>query len=203
MSNTQVSRRETTCNENTSIIDDYVLERIDYRSRRLAIQFGFTDEQREDLSQDMVVEVLSAMPKFDPAQSNRKTFISRVLDNFVKNAIRTEIHRRQRECDTPVPLEDISEGYTPVVNDPRQGQLSEAEQLDTQMDVAQILSQMPRHLQKICSLLKTHSITETAKKLRINRTAIYRQLAEIREHFQRSGYGYSDFCATESGQLQI
>lgn len=190
-------------NSINNAIDDYTLERIDYRVRRLAIQFGLTDERRDDYAQDMVVEILAALAKFDPAQSARKTFINRVLDNFVKNAIRTEIHRRRRECDNPTPLEDISEAYAPVVNDPRQGQLGEAEQLDMQMDVAQVLSQMPRQLQKICSLLKIHSITETAKKLGINRTAIYRQLAEAREYFQRGGYDYSVFCATESGQLQI
>ena len=178
-------------------IDNYVLDRIDYRSRRLAIQFGLTDEQREDLSQDMVVEVLAAMAKFDPAQSNRKTFISRVLDNFVKNAIRTEIHRRQRECDNPIPLEDISEGYTPVVNDPRRGELSEVEQVDMKMDFEEILSWMPQRLQRICNLLTEYSVAETAEKLGVNRTTIYRHIPEIQEYFRRGDYEFSEFCATD------
>lgn len=198
-----LQKTNVSSNSNNNAIDDYVLERIDYRARRLAIQFGLTDEQRDDLAQDMVVEVLDAMAKFDPAQSNRKTFISRVLDKFVMNAIRTETHRRRRECDNPLSLDDIVEGCNPVVNDPRQGQLSETGQLDMKMDVDRVLSQMPRQLREICTLLKTHTITETAVILGINRTAIYRQLTEAREYFQRSGYDYSDFCATESGQLQI
>lgn len=182
---------------NDSLIDDYVMERIDYRARRLAIQFGLTDEQREDLSQDMVVEVLAAMARFDPAQSNRKTFVSRVLDNFVKNAIRTEMHRRQRECYNPIPLEDISEGYVPVVNDPRGGELSEVEQVDMKMDFEEILSWMPQRLQRICKLLTEYSVAETAEKLGVNRTAIYRHIPEIQEYFRRGDYEFSDFCATD------
>lgn len=33
---------------NPNPIDAYVLERIDYRARRLAILLGLTDEQRDD-----------------------------------------------------------------------------------------------------------------------------------------------------------
>ena len=181
----------------TTPIDDYVLERIDYRARRLAIQFGLSDEERDDYAQDMVVEVLTAIKKHDPSQSTHKTFINRVLDMFLKNAIRTEIHQRRRECNNPIPLDNVSEGFTPVVNDPRHGELSEVDQLDMKMDFEEILSRMPQQLQCICNLLKDYSVAETAKKLGINRTAIYRHLAEVREYFQRGGYEFSDFCATD------
>lgn len=197
MGNTQSNRRENKSNVNDNVIDDYVLERIDYRARRLAIQLGLTDEQRDDYAQDMIVEILTAIKKHDPSQSTRKTFINRVLDMFVKNAIRTEIHRRRRECNNPIPLDDIAEGFTPVVNDPRQGELSEVEQLDMKMDFEEILSWMPQHLQRICNLLTEYSVAETAKKLGINRTAIYRHIAEIQEYFRRGDYEFSEFCATD------
>lgn len=197
MGNTQSNRRENTSNGNTSVIDDYVLERIDYRARRLAIQLGLTDEQRDDYAQDMIVEVLTAIKKHDPSQSNRKTFINRVLDMFVKNAIRTEIHRQRREFNNPIALDDVSEGFTPVVNDPRHGELSEVGELDVKMDFEEILSWMPEPLQRICNLLTEYSVAETAQILSINRTAIYRHIDEIQKYFRRGDYEFSEFCATD------
>ena len=116
---------------------------------------------------------------------------------FLKNAIRTEIHQRRRECNNPIPLDNLSEGFAPVVNDPRHGELSEVDQLDIKMDLEEILSRMPEHLQRICNLLKEYPVEETAKKLRIHRSTVYRQMIEIREYFIRSGYEFPDLRATD------
>lgn len=188
---------------NKTTIDNYVLKRIEYRAKRLAIQFGLSDEERDDYAQDMAVEVLVAIKRHDLSQSTFKTFVNRVLDMFVRNAVRTEINRRKRECDNPIPLDHIADGLTPVINDPRQGELSEVEQLDMKMDFEEIISKMPRHLRRICNHLKEYSVVETAKMLGINRTAFYRHIDEIQEYFRRGDYYFSEFCATDSSQLQI
>lgn len=178
-------------------IDDYALERIHYRSSRLARQFNLTETEQEDYAQDMVVELLSALSNFDQKQSARNTFIERILDKFVKNAIRKELHRRRRGFNSAAPLDHLSEKCVPVTNDPRSGQMSEVEQMDMKMDVQTILSQMPAPLRRLCGLIQDHSITQISKKLNLHRTSIYRQIEEIREHFVRGGYDFSDFRATD------
>lgn len=180
------------------IIDEYVLERIDYRARRLAIYFGLSDEQRDDYAQDMVLEVLTAAKNYDPAQSSRKTFINRVLDMFAKNAIRVELNRRRHQCHIAGFLDEVIDKYSPVVNDPRKGELSDVDKSDMQMDFETILSRMPQHLRDICVLLKEYSVFQVAKKLRKHRSTVYRCIAEIEEYFRRGGYDFSEFRATDS-----
>ncbi|MBN1436187.1 MAG: sigma-70 family RNA polymerase sigma factor [Sedimentisphaerales bacterium] len=181
----------------TSIIDDYVLARIDYRAKRLAILLKLSDEQRDDYAHDMVAEILNAAPRFDSARSQWKTFANRVLDKFVKGIIRAEVNRRQRACDTPIPFDEMPDGFDVAINDAVQGQMTEVARVDIAIDVAEIVSQMPCHLRRICTLLKDFSMAEAAKKLGLNRTATYRLIAEIRQLFIKAGYDFSVSRATK------
>lgn len=198
-----MQQKNTILDDPDNVIDLYVLERIQYRVRKFALRFDLTDEQKEDVAHDMIVEVLSAIKRHDPSQSNRKTFINRVLDMFIRNAVRTELNRQRRQCDNPSSLDEIAEGFTPVVNDPRKGQLSDAEQPDMQMDLETILSRMPQHLRDICVLLKEYSVPEVARKLGKHRSTVYHHLDEIEKYFHRAGYDFSKIRATDLDLLQI
>jgi len=185
------------------VVDDYALARIDYRVRELTSQFDLSEDEKEDLRHDMVVELLSAFKRFDPDKATRETFINRVLDKFVKHAIRVRCTRQRRACDSPIGFDDIAPGYESAVNDTRSGQLNEQGLCELRLDLRAAIARMPERLQRVCRLLMTFNPTETARKLGICRQSIYRNIREIRGRLIRAGLGISEKGATDSPQLQM
>jgi len=187
------------------VVDDYTLARIEYRVRQLAIQFNLPDDRKDDIRQEMVIELIRAFRRFDPVIAEWETFVCRVLDRFVKYIYRTECTRRRRTCANPVSFSDAKGrgDFNPVVNDPRKGELSEQDRREIRADLALAISRMPQRLQRICRALMTFGAADAAEQLGICRQSIYRNIAEIREHFARAGVEFSENSATNSGQLQM
>ena len=184
-------------------IDEYVLERIDFRVRHLASQFDLSEDEQEDCRQDMVAEVLGAFHRFDPDKAKRETFVNRVLGKFVKYATRIRCTHRRRACDSPAHFEDVSPGYQPVVNDMRAGQFDEQGQRELRLDMDAAIARMPERLQRVCRLLMECGPTEAAAKLGICRQSIYRSIPQIREYLTRAGLAIPENSATDSPQLQM
>lgn len=200
--------QETTAQSATatepSIIDDYALARINYRVRQLALLFDLPADRQDDIRQDMVIELFRAFSRFDPVIAKWETFVCRVLDRLVKYISRTEGTRRRRTCTNPAGFDDIRKGFVgPVTNDPRKGELSEQDRRELRADVTLIISRMPQRLQRVCRALMTFGATDAAEQLGICRQSIYRNIAEIREHFVRAGVGFPENSATNPSQLQM
>jgi len=199
----QEATAQSTTAIDSNVIDDYALARIDYRVRQLGILFDLPEHRKDDIRQDMVIELIRAFRRFDPVIAKWETFVCRVLDRFVKYISRTEGTRRRRACTNPVGFDDVRKGFSPVANDPRKGELSEQGRRELRADVALIISRMPERLQRICRALMTFGATDAAEQLGICRQSIYRNIAEIREHFVRAGVGFPENSATNPGQLQM
>jgi RNA polymerase sigma-70 factor (ECF subfamily) len=171
-----------------AIIDDYALARIDYRVRQLWLQFDLSEHDKEDVHHDMVVELLQAMKRFNPAKAKRETFINRVLDRFVLYIMRQRCTRIRRPSDSPLGFEDVSEGFQPCDNDPGQGETSEQDLRDLRLDLPEIIALLPDDLQRVCFVLQRTSGRAAAKELGIGKSTLYRAIADIRQHFVDHGY---------------
>ena len=185
------------------LIDQYALERIDFRVRRLASQFDLSQDEQEDYRQDMVVELLSAFGRFDPGKAKRETFVNRVLDKFVKYATRVRCTHIRRACDSPLGLDDVCLGFQPVVNETRAGELDEQGQRELRLDMAAAIARMPERLQRVCHLLMELDPADAAEELGICRQSIYRNIGEIRQYLAAAGLGASENGATDSAQVQM
>ena len=160
---------------NETFIDDYVLARIEFRAKQLAIKLRLTDDQRDDFAQDMVVEVLKAAERFNPeGGASWHTYASRTLDLAEKKLIQAEIRRRHRESGRPA-----SDAEWCVVG--------EQEQIELEMDLELVLSRMPERLATACRLLRHLSPSATAAELGIHRSSIYRLIKEARPFFEKAG----------------
>lgn len=184
MHQTSKSTNPTQSNPNHPILDRYAMKRIEFRARRLAIRFNLDDDQREDLAQDMVVELLAAFPRFDETKASRKTFVNRVLDLFSKHTIRTRMNQMKRDFESTVCLHELDESAHPACDG------SQGSKLDMKLDIEDIFAQMPGTLQRICILLKSFSVTEVAKILNIHRVTLYRRVLQIRAIFEKAGYSF-------------
>jgi len=173
-------------NQPTNLIDDYALDRIEFRAGRLARLFRLCDDDVDDLRQELALELVKAAARFDPDTSSRRTFINRALDRRYRHIYRRLQTAQRHEAFCPSPA-SLLKNFNPVVNDPHSGELSEQERAELHIDLAPAISSLPRHLQEICELLKTHSPREAAEQLGVHRSTIYRAMQEIRSRFIECG----------------
>ena len=186
-------------NKKQYVINDYVEELIHHKARQLIGTAGFTRDDVEDLEQEMRLDLLERLPKFDPNKATYNTFMSRLVERKISNLIR---HRTQEirdfrceegsvhdvvECgDKKV---ECIETVTQDEQDFRLGRhihSTKAHQ-DLKLDISLVLSTLTPELRKLAELLKTMSITEVARKLGIPRSTLYDRITRLRGIFEDMG----------------
>jgi DNA-directed RNA polymerase specialized sigma24 family protein len=68
-------------------IDEYAVRIIKYKARQLVGRVGFTESDREDLEQEMLMDLLQRLPKYNPDRAQRNTFIARVVEHKIATII--------------------------------------------------------------------------------------------------------------------
>ena len=68
-------------------IDEYAVRIIKYKARQLVGRVGFTESDREDLEQEMMLDLLQRLPKYNPDRAQRNTFIARVVEHKIATII--------------------------------------------------------------------------------------------------------------------
>ena len=81
-------------------VDRDVVRIIKHKARTLVGSYGFVEDDRQDLEQDLTLDVLRRLAKFDPARAQLATFVSRLVDHRIANIIeeRTAQKRDYRLC---------------------------------------------------------------------------------------------------------
>ena len=180
-------------------INDYAETLIHHKARQLVGEAGYTEDDVEELEQEMRLDLLKRLPKFNPKIATYNTFVSRLVERKICNLIRhrtrkvRDYRREEGSLDDTVETDSNSvekakriETISQDEYDFRSGRYcrSAAERLDLQLDVSLVLSKLPPKLQKLAELLKTMSITEAARELGIPRSTLYSSgLARLREAF--------------------
>ena len=190
--------------DTSHLIDDYILKRISFRARQLAIKFRLPDDRRDDLEQAMVVELLKAAKRFDPAGTAAwHTYACRSLDLAVKKLAQAECRMRQREAGRPMGCSQSPGGCSSTVNNPAHVVEDGLARVELKMDVEVVLEHMPTRLQKVCRLLMEMSPTEAAKALGIHRNSIYRLIAQVRAYFMDPRMGFCESSAADSAAVRM
>jgi len=75
------------CDPDVPQLDDYAIRLIKHKARQLVGQAGFTRDDQEDIQQDLILDLLRRLPRFDPSRACLHTFIARVLEHGVARLI--------------------------------------------------------------------------------------------------------------------
>jgi len=164
-------------------LDEYVLDRIGYLAHQLARQYGLGEHQEEDVRQDMIVGVLEASRRFDPAKASWHTFASRALSIWCRRFRRQHARQIEYAAGDLFTYDDSGEGS---IAGSAVAPQSYTQDMHTAIDVVEIIAKMPPTLRRTCELLKLHSVSETARILGIHRNVLYRKIDRIRAHFERA-----------------
>jgi RNA polymerase sigma-70 factor (ECF subfamily) len=179
-------------------LDPGVWKMIRWRSHALVGAYGFTLADREDIQQELVLEVHRRMSRFDPSRSGRRTFIRRVADNRTANLIAEQqascrdYRRCRHSLDEPVGqdrFDQLRETMSADEYESRTGRASISwwEHSELRADVEEAISLLPVELAAIATLLKSVGVVDTARQLGVPRATLYRRIAAIRGVFASAG----------------
>ncbi len=158
----------------------FALRRITQEARRLIGRFGLTEQDLEDITQDLILRVLKEVRRHNPARASCDTLIDRVVSHCATDLVRyhgAELRNRQgrtRSIDASTASEPNSTRFA----DPDSDQA--VRQSDARTDVATLLSSLSDADRTIAEALRTATVTETANRLGVTRFHVYEALQRIR-----------------------
>jgi RNA polymerase sigma-70 factor (ECF subfamily) len=189
-------------NEKQYGINDYAEGLIHRKARQMVGKAGFTVDDIEDIEQEMRLDLLQRLVKFDPSKAKYNTFVSRLIDRRISDMIRgSKQDIRDYRCQESSLHEIVASGeedkdveHIETVSrdeqDHRYGRRirSERERLDLEIDVPEVVARLPPDLRKLAELLQTVSISKAAKAFGVCRSTLYKSyLPPLRKAFLKSG----------------
>jgi len=163
--------------------ETYVRDRIDFRVERLGYKFHLPDAERDDLTQDLLLMLVQAMPRYDATRSQWKTFVCRVLNRRYRYILR-KLMATENGAPTVAGFDDFGDDCEDSAVDPTTTRGDPNADDDLRMDMAAAISAMPERLQVVARLLMVHSPSAVARILGTSPAAITRAMARIRVHLE-------------------
>jgi len=181
-------------------LSDYAIRHIRRRARQLARTEGFAAQDIEDIRQDLIVDLLERLPKFDPAKATCNTFVARIIERKVAKLIRDrnceKRDPRREECSLNECIDDGEGGSVEHIQtiaaeeaDRRLGRQARSDQetAELALDVEAVLKRLPDNLRRLCELLKTGSIADAARAMGVPRTTLHDHVKKLRQVFEAAG----------------
>lgn len=188
-------------NAKQRILEGYARDVIRHKAWQLIGKYGFTLDDYDDLQQEMMLDLLRRIGRYDPDKAGLNTFVSRIVDRKISNLIR---HQRQEKRDyrlQVLPLDAQVEdqdgqprGLDEIVSqdayDSEVGRhdLPEAARSDLKIDISQALDELPAELLDLARRLQTRTVAEIARELAVPRSTLYEKgIARLRKIFEDKG----------------
>ena len=182
-------------------IDEYIVKTIKAKAIKLVGSFGFTDSDRRDLQQEMILDLLRRLPKYNPERAQFTTFIARVVNNKVATIIEAQKagmrDYRLCYCSLNDRLEYDEHGWVERMeiidqDDYFQGTGRRSRPVnelhDLSIDVERIMEKLPHDLSDLCERFKAgDTITEISHETGIPRGTLYDRLKRINAIFENKG----------------
>jgi RNA polymerase sigma-70 factor (ECF subfamily) len=167
-------------------IDKYAADLIRHKARQLVGKAGFTEDDRPDLEQELMIDLLQRMRHFNPAKAKKTTFMARIVERHISTILEARFAqcRDWRLCQTSLnePL-DNGEGDTTE----RIDFLDSEGSLGSGMDLDRAIASLPEELRDLCVRLHDSTMAEIAREMGIPRTTLYDRLSKLRDAFSEAG----------------
>jgi DNA-directed RNA polymerase specialized sigma24 family protein len=167
---------------------------------RLVGKAGITSSDKPDLEQELALALCERWDRFDPARGSWNAFVATVVRRQAIKLLEAR-HRRKRIAGFRANLLSTSvigpDGKRRVLErliEPRHLSAltchyapSEVDRSDLRSDLATVIASLPWPLRRLCFWLQHETMAELARRNRRSRTALYRQLAQVRKAFAEAG----------------
>jgi DNA-directed RNA polymerase specialized sigma24 family protein len=176
-----------------------IIREADTAARRLRRRLQLQTCDREDLGQDLLVDLLRRLSAYDPSRGSIGAFAGLILRNQSSRIAIGHHHARRAQCGTLLSLDAPIAGGT----EPLGCLLAEADGLpawhgqgpsaaddaDLRHDLARALGDLPEDARTLCAALGTCAIAEIVDRTGTSRSAVYRHVAQLRLDLAMRGFG--------------
>jgi len=181
------------------VLHPYAEKLIRVKARRLVGQAGFVRSDQEDIEQQLRLDLLRRLPKFDPARAPYEAFVTHVVKHCVASIIAARKaplrdYRRQR-CSLNDPLKtpdgkpaergDVLDQDATRLRTGGANRLAD-EQINLRDDVRTVLAGLPPDLRSLCRRLMKRTPTEAAQETGVPRGTLYEAMEVLRRRFEKA-----------------
>ena len=163
--------------------DPFMLRQATIHASLLVRSAGFSANERDDLRQELLLDLLRRSPRFNPRRGEWRGFVRGVVRNHA-TVLATRRHRlNQRE----VLADDLFGGDQDAFEGLRRH--DPVDDLHLRLDVARVLAGLPAQLRQLAHLLTVLSMSEVPMAIGKSRSGVYQMLRKIRMAFSEAGFG--------------
>lgn len=158
---------------------EVVLAECDKAARALRRRLRMPIHALEDLRQDILLDVVTRLHRFNPARGTLGAFSSHIARNRAKR-LSARLSRRPPQVSIDDLLAETLEKS--MVEHGLLAPYPAYDDVDLAMDVRAIVQRLAPHQQLLCSRLVEGTPTELHKQYGTAKSTIYRQIAQLRKH---------------------
>lgn len=155
------------------------------KANRLIRLGAFQPDEREDLEQDLLLQLWRKRERIDSADKACSAYLAVIMRNKGQDLVRYQnapIRGRRRRGSLPGDLDAEDRRARPP-------SLTSRPAFDEQIDVRRAVGLLPAPKQHFASMLGEYGMLEAARQMRISRSTAWRWRIEIQKHFLRYGVG--------------
>lgn len=171
--------------------DRYADPLIRHKARQLVGKAGFTEDDRADLEQELALDLLQRMPRFDPDKAKVTTFMTRVVEHRISTLLAARHAQcrdwRLNQVSLNAPVDDSDQAEDLIHFVPHDSE--DVRVMENRLDMERMLASLPDEQRQLCEQLKEHTMAESARILGLPRSTLYGRLNSIRECFAAGGFG--------------
>ncbi len=180
-------------------IDPRTFRLVRTKARQLSRRREFSVADREDIEQDLLLDLLTRLPRFDAARCQRSTFVHRVVNNRVARMVETRAAKKRGASLTFASLGDEANDDAGQP-EPRWATIdqrlsrrdapsvTEADsRRDLQIDTAAAIRELPDDLRELAESLCLRTPSEAARESGVPRRTVRDRMTRIRARFERLG----------------
>lgn len=186
-------------------LGEYAEELIRFKARQLAGKRPFRRDDRDDIAQELRLEVLRRLPRFDPVWASRDTFIARVIDHaaalLLEKALAAKRGNGLAQASLQDPVDDGEGGeaqlWQTLAGDGSSRRVGfggpenpdRLDRRDLRIDLEAALRKLTDEQKRLAELILRLGFDEASRVLGVPRTTLYGHLREIRAILVRAGFG--------------
>ncbi|HPI75788.1 MAG TPA: sigma factor [bacterium] len=177
--------------------DEYEVVLIRVKSKSAIGKTGLRQEDLEDIAQDIILDLLQRLPKYDPEKASRHTFIDRIVEHALADMFNERSAPKRDYRRAPASLDPTTEKIFPGGRDNNgerkapwksgASELTDYEIVELRHDIVRALEKLPPKLRDICIMLMQENICAVSAETGIPKATLIGHIKKIRNHFEFCG----------------
>jgi RNA polymerase sigma factor (sigma-70 family) len=163
--------------------DALLLQQAAIQASLLVRRGAFVADDWPDLNQEILLDLLRRIPKFDRSRGEWQAFARTIARNHA-----TVLAARNRHRRSEVSLDELQRvrGESLDLADPRQPEMMKG--LLFALDTQRVIAGLPPNLRALALLLGNMPITEVCARMGKSRSRVHQMTCQLRDEFVRAGF---------------